>query len=117
MLVTAAFLLVMQAAPKERPATASAVYAECEVDAVSMADERECLTAEVDRWRVEVEEVAQDTGIDAESQVLWRRLVEYDCQGEYELAGGGNSADMRRDTCLIEMQAERVSYLLRRGNF
>lgn len=113
MLTILALTLAFQAV--ERPVMASAAYAACEINAVSMVDERQCLSVEVARWRAEVAAVARDTGIDEESQTLWLRSVEHDCQGEYELAAGGNSADMRRDACLIEMQAERVSYLRRRG--
>lgn len=113
MLTALVLTLALQAV--ERPVTASAAYAACEIDAVSMADERVCLAAEVARWRGEVAAVALESGIDSESQALWQRLVEHDCQGEYDLAGGGNSADMRRDACLIELHAERVSYLRRRG--
>jgi hypothetical protein len=113
MLTTLALALVLQAA--ERPVASSAAYAACAADAVSMYDERRCLAAEVERWRGEVTAAVLETGIDAESHALWRQLIEHDCQGEYDLAGGSNSADMRRDACLIELHAERVSYLRRRG--
>lgn len=117
MLIAAALLLAIHAAPSERPASTSTTYRTCRAAAESMADHRACLAAEVEWGRRAVDAAVAGTGIDAESQAMWRRLVEHDCQGEYEIATGGNSAGMRRDACLIEMQAERVSYLLRRGNF
>jgi uncharacterized protein YecT (DUF1311 family) len=82
-----------------------------------MAGERTCLAAEVQRWRGQVAAVAMESGIDAESQRLWLQLVEHDCQGEYDIAVGSNSADMRRDACMIEMHFERVAHLQRRGRW
>jgi hypothetical protein len=112
-----ALALVSQTTAPERPVGASANYQGCIRRAGSMIDHRDCLAEEVSRgWR-DVENAALDSGVGLESQGLWRQLVELDCQGEYDLAGGSNSAPMRRAVCVIEMQAERTRYLLRRGNW
>lgn len=101
----------------ERPASASPTYRACAAGAASQADERECLAGEVQFERTALAAAIAGTGIDAESQALWERSMRQDCEGEYALAGGGNSADMRQMTCEIEQTATRVDYLLRRGEW
>lgn len=101
----------------ERPVKSSIEYKECQASAVSMADERLCLAAEVGRMRAALATTVNAVGIDGHSQGLWRASMQHDCQGEYDLADGGSSADMRFMACEIEATADRADYLLRRGRW
>ena len=101
----------------ERPASVSTTYRACTAAAASQADDRECLAGEVQFEQAALSAAVAGTGVDAESQALWERSMRHDCEGEYALAGGGNSADMRQMACEIEQTATRVDYLLRRGEW
>lgn len=100
-----------------RPIGASAEYRACTTAAQSMIDERTCLTQEARRARIALSAAIAESDVDAESQVMWERLTEHDCQAEFDLAGGGNSADMRQTACEIEAMADRAAYLARRGRW
>lgn len=100
----------------ERPIKASETYQRCTAAAPSMADQRQCIRDELAWARHALELVKSDTA-DAHSDALWRASVDYDCAAEYDLAGGGNSADMRRDACLIEALYDRADYLQRAGRW
>ena len=100
----------------ERPIKASETYRRCIAAAPSMADQRQCLRDELAWARQALVLVKSDTA-DAHSDALWRASVDYDCAAEYTAAGGGNSADMRRDSCLIEALYDRADYLQRAGRW
>lgn len=100
----------------ERPMKASETYHRCAAAAPSMAAQRKCLRDELALARQALELVKSDT-TDAHSDGLWRASVDHDCAAEYDLAGGGNSADMRRDACLIEALYDRADYLQRAGRW
>lgn len=66
-------------------------------------------------WARQALELVKEDTTDARSERLWRASVDHDCAAEYEMAGGGNSADMRRDVCLIVALYDRAEYLQRAG--
>lgn len=100
----------------ERPIKASETYHRCTAAAPSMADQRQCLRDELAWARQALELVKSDT-TDVHSDALWRASVEYDCAAEYDVASGGNSAEMRRDACLVEALYDRADYLQRAGRW
>lgn len=118
MLLAIAIAATIQAQPTEelrpRDALTSQAYRDCMANAASMADERGCMSVEVERAGARVADAMVETGADAEGHALWRASVEHDCRAEYDLAQGSNSADMRRMACLIELRSERAAYLQRR---
>ncbi|WP_428150832.1 hypothetical protein [Brevundimonas sp.] len=54
-----------------------------------------CLAAEVEWSPRAIDAAVAWTGINAESQAMWRRLAEHDCQGEADVAESANPADMK----------------------
>lgn len=98
----------------ERPIKASETYRRCAAEAPTMVDQRQCLRDEL-VWARQALEVAKEEMTDERSDALWRASVDHDCAGEYDL--GGNSADMRRDACLIEALYDRADYLQRAGRW
>lgn len=102
---------------EERPVSASTAYRQCAAGSSSQAGQRACLASEVERANRALADTVVASGVDAKSQELWSQSTAHDCQAEYDMAGGGNSADMRQMACVIEQTAARSDYLLRRGNW
>ncbi len=119
-MLLALVLMVSAEAPQmaeARPARlfTSDAYVACAAAAVGMADKRACLAAEVERGRALLAQAVATTPSDQHGQALWKISADHDCQGESDLAQGGSSADLRQMACQIELQADRIAYLKRRG--